>query len=161
MQYTVGDKVVVPALGVGIVKAIESLDMAGATYEVYTIKVLDDGSMFQVPVQSASANGLRPIMGPEALAQVDAVLRDHDIQPRREPWNQRFRAYNSQIASGDPVEVARVLRDLSCIQQGKALSSGERRIYDRAHTLVVQELVHARDVDEPTIRRELNAIFEK
>jgi CarD family transcriptional regulator len=160
MQFEVGQSVVYPGLGVGIVKAIESLEESGITYEVYTIKVLDDGSMVQVPLQSAGANGLRPVMGPDVLAQVDAVLRERPKKKKKETWNRRQRAFNEKIATGDPVEVATVLRDLSCERQGKPLSFGERRIYDRVLTLVVQELVHARDVDEDTIRRELDEIFK-
>jgi RNA polymerase-interacting CarD/CdnL/TRCF family regulator len=62
MAFAVGDKCVVPNLGVGIVKAIEELEFDGKKYQMYQIKILDNGMTFNCDVNKAEANSLRPII---------------------------------------------------------------------------------------------------
>ncbi|MBW1878831.1 MAG: hypothetical protein JRJ84_10755 [Deltaproteobacteria bacterium] len=67
----------------------------------------------------------------------------------------------SKIKTGDPLEVAAVLRDLALLRQGKTLSFGERKMFDQAHSLIVQELAVARDANEDLIKEEIEEIFAK
>ena len=66
----------------------------------------------------------------------------------------------NKIKTGDLLEVAAVLRDLARLRTEKTLSFGERKMYDQAHSLIVQELAVARDVDEEIIKDEIEAIFK-
>jgi hypothetical protein len=66
----------------------------------------------------------------------------------------------NKIKTGDPLEVAAVLRDLAILRSEKSLSFGERKMYDQAHNLLVQEVAVARDVDEKLIQDEIEHIFE-
>ena len=65
----------------------------------------------------------------------------------------------NKIKTGDPLEVAAVLRDLALLKSEKALSFGERKMYDQAHSLIVQEVAVSRDVDEKVINKEIDDIF--
>ncbi len=65
----------------------------------------------------------------------------------------------NKIKTGDPLEVAAVLRELARLKNEKTLSFGERKMYDQAHSLIVQELAVAKDVDEQVIKDEIEAIF--
>ncbi|MEL6349237.1 MAG: hypothetical protein AAFV53_39400, partial [Myxococcota bacterium] len=66
-----------------------------------------------------------------------------------------------QLHTGDPLEVSKVLRDLSLLRHSKTLSFGERKMYDKAHTLLTQEIAVTRDTDEETIAKEIEDIFSK
>ena len=161
MAFEVGQKCVVPQLGVGIVRSIDAMDLEGVEYRVYSVKILENGMEYYCPVDRAEAEGLRPLIPEEAIARVYDVLRDRDKPPDKQTWNRRYREYTAKIQTGDPMEVAAVLRDLSMLRQGKQLSFGERRMYDKAHGLIVQEISAARDVDEDKVSAELKALFEK
>ena len=50
MTFEVGDKAVVPSHGVGIVKEISSVEVDGVPYEMYVIKILDNGLTYSVPI---------------------------------------------------------------------------------------------------------------
>lgn len=160
MQFEIGDKAVVPALGVGIIKEIERLEMGGDSYDVYVIKILDNGLTYKVPVNNTGANGIREVIPKEAVDKVYEVLRDRDTPADKQTWNRRYREYMNKIKTGDPLEVAAVLRDLARLKSEKTLSFGERKMYDQAHSLIVQELAVARDVDEQVVKDEIEKLFK-
>src|SRR5688572_30216283 len=70
MGFNIGDKAVVPALGVGIIKEIEHLTMDGSVYDVYVIKILDNGLTYKVPVNNTGANGIREVIPMSAVEKV-------------------------------------------------------------------------------------------
>ena len=113
MQFQIGDKAVVPALGVGIVKEIEQLQMEDTVYSVYVIKILDNGLTYKVPVNNTGANGIREVIPMEAVEKVYEILRDRKTPADKQTWNRRYREYMNKIKTGDPLEVAAVLRDLA------------------------------------------------
>jgi len=159
MAFAVGDKCVVPALGVGVVREIKDLTLEDTTYQVYEIKILDNGATYTTPVDQADANGIRDVIPHDAVVRVYEILRDRDTPTDKQTWNRRYREYMSKIKTGDPLEVAAVLRDLALLRQGKTLSFGERKMYDQAHGLIVQELSVAKDMDEEKIKAEIEEIF--
>lgn len=159
MTFEIGDKAVVPALGVGIIKEIEQIEMGGSAYDMYVIKILDNGLTYKVPVNNTGANGIREVIPEDAVEKVYEVLMDRDTPADKQTWNRRYREYMNKIKTGDPLEVAAVLRDLARLKSEKTLSFGERKMYDQAHSLIVQELAVARDVDEQVIKSEIEQIF--
>jgi CarD family transcriptional regulator len=161
MPFDIGDKAYVPNHGVGIVKEIQTVDLGGASYQMYVIKILDDGLTYFVPVDGVGANGIREVIPSEAVDKVYEVLRDTDTPANNQTWNRRYREYSTKIKTGDPLEVAAVLRELARLKVEKTLSFGERKMYDQAHSLIVQELAVAKDVDEQVIKDEIEAIFVK
>jgi CarD family transcriptional regulator len=159
MRFNVGDRAVVPALGVGVIRAVEVLEMDGGRYEVYVIKILENGLTYKVPVNNTGANGIRGVISKDQCDRVYDVLRDRSKPADKQTWNRRYREYMNKIKSGDPLEVSEVLRDLARLRAEKTLSFGERKMYDQAHSLIVQELAVARDVDEQIIKTEIDGIF--
>jgi len=159
MAFQVGDKAVFPAHGVGVIKEIERIEMEDTVYEVYVLKILDNGMTIKVPVNNADAVGMREVIPIEAVEKVYEVLRDRTQPADKQTWNRRYREYMNKIRTGDPLEVAAVLRDLALLKGEKTLSFGERKMYDQAHSLIVQELAVIRDVDEKNIEDEISAIF--
>lgn len=159
MAFQVGDKAVYPAHGVGIITEIESATFDSVPYEMYVLKILDNGMTIRVPLTNADAIGMREIIPLDAVEKVYEVLRDRDAPADKQTWNRRYREYMAKIKTGDPLEVAAVLRDLALLKNTKQLSFGERKMYDQAHALIVQELAVAKDVDEEVIKAEIEGIF--
>jgi len=161
MEFEIGDKAVVPALGVGIIKEIEELDLGDEVYQCYVIKILDNGLTYKVPVNNTESNGIRKVIAAETVEEVYDILRDRETPADKQTWNRRYREYMNKIKTGDPVEVAAVLRDLARLKIEKTLSFGERKMYDQAHSLIVQEVAVAKDKDEQVIKVEIDALFEQ
>ncbi len=163
MEFKVGDKAVVPNLGVGVCTERTSIDVEGAPYEVLVFEIMqtknNQPTKYTVPVDSVGANAVRELIPLDAIERVYDILRDKETPADKQTWNRRYREYLQKINSGDPFEVASVLRDLSRLKTEKTLSFGERKMFDQAHSLIVQEIAVARDVTEQVIAGELEAIF--
>ncbi len=161
MEFNVGDRAVYPGHGVGVIQAIETLDLEGVTATMYVLKILDNGMTIKIPLQNAQALGMRGVINMTQVKKVYDVLKDRDIPPDKQTWNRRYREYLNKIQTGDPIEVGKVLRDLALLRHSKNLSFGERKMYDQASTLLIQELAVAKDVTEQDIRDELEQIFKE
>ena len=159
MEFNVGDKAVYPAHGVGIIRDVVTQEMDGEKVTVYVLKILDNGMTIRVPVQNARSIGMRGVISRDHVDKVYEILRDRDVPTDNQTWNRRYRDYMSKIKTGDPLEVAKVLRDLALLKSEKALSFGERKMFDQARSLLVQEIAVAKDHDEKLVGGEIDALF--
>lgn len=159
MQFNVGDKAVYPAHGVGIVRDVITREMDGEQITFYVLKILDNGMTISVPVDNARSIGMRPVVASEQIDKVYEILKDRDVPTDNQTWNRRYREYMSKIKTGDPLEVAKVLRDLALLKADKPLSFGERKMFDQARSLLVQEIAVARDLDEKQVGQLIDDMF--
>lgn len=157
--FSVGEKAVVPVCGVGVIRDIETVTIEGTEYKFYVLKILETGLTYKVATNQADAQGMRKIIPHEAVEKVYTVLRDRSSPADKQTWNRRYREYMAKIKTGDPLEIAAVLRDLAILKTEKQLSFGERKLYDQAHSLIVQELSVAKDIDEAIVKKEIEGIF--
>ena len=142
MEFKVGDKAVYPGHGVGVVRAVETTDFDGIRVTLYNLKILDNGMTIKVPIQNASALGMRNVINMMQVGKIYDVLRDRDVPADTQTWNRRYREYLNKIQTGDPIEVGKVLRDLALLRKDKSLSFGERKMFDQAlqRTKVIAKL---------------------
>ena len=159
MQFKVGDKAVYPAHGVGVIRAIEEQEFEGIEHVFYVLKILDNGMTILVPIDNADAIGMRDVIAAEHVEKIYDVLRDRETPTDNQTWNRRYREYINKIRTGDPLEVGKVLRDLSLMKLEKNLSSGERKMFDQAQRLLVEEIAVAKDMDETAVRTEIESLF--
>lgn len=157
LPFQVGDKAVYPAHGVVEVTDIEQKEVGGETQKFYILRMLDNGMKVMIPT---AANALREIMSPTAVEEVFDVLRENKISVESTTWNRRYREYKDKIDSGDPKQIAEVLRDLYLLKNDKDLSFGERKMLDTAKALLVKELSIARDMNEDEVEGEFVGIFQ-
>ena len=161
MDFKVGDRAVYPAHGVGLISAIEEMEWDDVKQTFYVLDIIDNGMTIRVPVQNAEAIGMRSVIPVEQVDKVYDILRDRDVPADNQTWNRRYREYMTRIKTGDPLEVAKVLRDLALLRQDKTLSFGERKMFDQARSLLVQELSVALESPEEEIQGEIDKIFAK
>src|SRR5687768_5243686 len=156
LAFQIGDKAVYPAHGVAEITGIESHAVGGDKQTFYILRILDNGVKVMIPT---STNGLRGIMSPKEVEKVFVVLKEKEISVESTTWNRRYREYKDKIDSGDPKQIAEVLRDLYLLKNDKDLSFGERKMLDTAKSLLVKELSIARGLDEDEVENEFTQIF--
>lgn len=135
------------------------MEFEGEELTFYTIKILENAMTVKVPMQKAVAIGMRQIISEEQVEDVFNVLRDRETPPDNQTWNRRYRDYMNKIKTGDILEVAHVLRDLALLKSSKSLSFGEKKMYDQAHALLIQEISCAKDISESDAEKEIMVIF--
>ena len=152
MKFKVGDVAVYPGKGVGRIEAINTRQIPGldSAIELYVVifpsnaqTEEDITSSLEVPVKSpAGKEKLRKVMPLEQVEELKNILKVRDIEPSNQTWNRRYREYMAKIATGEPEQIAEVLRDLALLKLKKNLSFGERKMYDQAMDLLIEEWTH-------------------
>lgn len=151
-----GDKVVYPMHGAGVIERIEYKDLRG-TSEPYYILHLPVGGMFvMLPEGSAGEVGLRPVIPAEEVPSVFGVLSARD-EVEAQAWNRRYRANMERLRQGRVEEVARIVRDLARRERLKGLSTGERKMLDNARAILVSELALSIGCSEGEAEELINA----
>lgn len=159
MDFKVGDKAVHPAHGVGEVTSIEKKSIAGSDKNFYILKIAESGMTVMVPVDGVKRLGLRVVISKREATKVMNELKKDEVAVTSQPWNRRYREYTEMLKSGSPIEVAKVLRDLSRLRSEKELSFGERRLLEQARNLLVAELALAKSVTEDKINKDIDKIL--
>jgi len=151
-MFKVGDQAVYPAQGVGIVEAIETRQLCGQTHDFYILRIIDNDMTIMVPVANANQVGLRRLISPEKVGSVYNLLGEKRVGHLSiSSWSRRQREYHEKIKTNNPLEVARVLRELYLIRESKELSYGEKKVLELARRLLVKELALAEGVTEDTV----------
>lgn len=146
-MFNIGDKVVYPMHGAGIIEAIEEKEVLGEKQRYYIMRLPIGDLKVMIPINNVKNIGLRCVIDE---AGVDKVLEI--LQEKKErivaSWNRRYRNNLEKIKSGDVYEVAEVVRNLMQRDKEKGLSTGERKMLDSARQILISELVLAKGLEE-------------
>ena len=146
-MYKVGDKVVYPHHGAGTVVKKESREVLGQKREYLTIKILHNDMTVQVPSENADQVGLRRVIGEKEVGVVLKALTGGSTEMPKN-WNRRFKHNRDKMKTGDILELAEVVRNLSLRDHEKGLSTGEKQMFVKAKKILASELMYAKDMDE-------------
>ena len=146
-MYKVGDKVVYPHHGAGTVVKKEKRDVLGEKREYLTIKILHNDMTVNVPAENAEKVGLRKVIGEDMVKVVVKALTGGGTQMPKN-WNRRFKHNRDKMKTGDILELAEVVRNLSLRDHEKGLSTGEKQMFVKAKKILASELMYAKDMDE-------------
>lgn len=161
-RLKIGDKVVYPAHGAGVIEAIEQKVISGSEQMVYVMRMIHNGVTILVPVDNVESIGIRNPMSLKEIERVYEILKKKEL-PSTEPpetWNRRYRHYKEQIRAGSTIEIAGVLRKLHQRRKTRTLSLVERKIVDTAMDLLVGEVSCTKNMKEEMIRREIELLLE-
>ncbi len=150
-MFNVGDRVVYPMHGAGIIEAIEEKEILGEKQQYYIMRLPVGDLRVMVPVNAVDEVGLREVINSEEVEKVLEIL-DAERSKMSNNWNRRYRANLEKIRSGDIFEVTEVVKNLSLRDQEKGLSTGERKMLESARQILVSELVLAKDLSEQDAR---------
>ena len=141
-MFSIGDLVVHPMHGAGVIDDIVREKVAGATQEYYVFKMPVGGLVLKIPVANSAAVGLRGIISrDEAEALLDA-LPDLTVETNAN-WNKRYQENLTRLKSGDLYQVAQVIKSLMQRDSVRGLSTGERKMLHNAKQVMITELVLA------------------
>jgi CarD family transcriptional regulator, regulator of rRNA transcription len=156
--YKVGDKVVYPHHGAGTVVKREKREVLGEKREYLTIKILHNDMTVNVPSENAEAVGLRKVIGEDMVRVVVKALTGGGTQMPKN-WNRRFKHNRDKMKTGDILELAEVVRNLSLRDSEKGLSTGEKQMFVKAKKILASELMYAKDMDEEEAAEWLDGVL--
>ncbi len=150
-MFNIGDKVVYPMHGAGIIESIEEREILGEKKPYYVMRMPIGNMKVMIPMANVGEIGLRKVIEEEEVNVVFNILSDKS-SPMSTNWNRRYRANLEKIKSGNIYELAEVVRNLSHRDKKKGLSTGEKKMLDNARQILISELVLAKDGKEEHIR---------
>lgn len=143
-MFQVGDKIVHPMHGAGIVDSIVQKKVGGVVREYYILKLPLGGMMVMVPTEHCEEIGVRPIVPGEEAERIIEQLSSIQVEMTSN-WNQRYRENMIRLKSGDLLEVARVIKGLVQREGERGLSTGERKMLHSAKQILISEVVLAQN----------------
>jgi CarD family transcriptional regulator len=159
--FAVGELVVYPAQGVGMVEKIEEQEIGGVKTKLYIVRILSNNVTLMVPVSNAENVGLRSVYSKEQGEAILEFLQDRSdfTGYTGQNWNRRYREYSEKLKSNDLKDVAYVLKELYLISKDKELSFGERRLLEQAMSLISMELSYALNITQSEAKKKIESFF--
>ncbi len=155
-MFKIGDKVVYPMHGAGVIEGIEEKELMGETREFYILKLPIRNMKVMLPIDNAENLGVRKVVDMNAFGQVmDILAQDKSIMP--DNWNRRYRSNLELVKTGDIFEVATVVRNLEILDREKGLSTGERKMLNNSKQILVSELILSKNLKEDEVVTLVNA----
>ncbi|HHV38672.1 MAG TPA: CarD family transcriptional regulator [Tepidimicrobium sp.] len=151
-MFNIGDKVVYPMHGAGIIEKIEEKEILGEKRKYYVMKMPIGDMKVMIPVDNIEEIGIREIITNDEMQKVLNILKD-DKTKMPQNWNRRYRMNMEKIKSGDIFEIASVVRNLILRDEEKALSTGERKMLNSAKQMLISELVLVSNMDQEETER--------
>lgn len=140
--FKVGDHVVYPFHGVGVIKTIEKLNITGEDQWYYNLDFRNGELTVKLPVSQQSEKGMRKVIVRADVEKVMVVLKKKPPSEESD-WKVRHNAYLEDLKSGDIYKAAKVARNLSKRGPEGELSMSEKRLLEAAVQQLVQEIAEA------------------
>ena len=159
-NFHIGDKVVYPNHGVGIIEQISSRTIGESVENFYLLKIKSSSLKVMVPFHNVMTVGLRRVVKNGEIQKIVDFLEVGECDNNAD-WKYRFKENSERMRTGSLLEVANVLKALLVLNQSKALSFREKKMLERARYLLVSELAMAKNCQDEQIEELLTKALSK
>lgn len=159
-MFNIGDKVVYPMHGAGIIEAIEEKEILGDKKKYYVMNIPAGDMKVMIPLDNVQKVGLRDVVGKSALDKVYEIL-ESEGELSNTNWNRRYRANMEKIKTGNIFKVAEVVHSLLLRDRIKGLSTGEKRMLETAKQILISELIMVQGIDRNEVMADLERLFNE
>jgi len=149
-MYSIGDKIVYPMHGAGVIESIEERLVLGKKQKYYVMRIPAGDMTVMLPEANCDEIGVRFIIDKSEALKVIESFRMH-IPQEDNNWNKRHRENMIKIKSGDIYQVIAVVKELMLRDRKKGLSTSERKMLSSAKQIVISELVLANFAEQSDI----------
>jgi CarD family transcriptional regulator len=160
VAFILGDKVIYPNHGLGIVERIEEKTILGTTCGFFHLRIVSNDTTVLVPVANVDNVGLRRAIDDEEVNRLFSLLGDGKID-NHQNWKGRFKDNSDKMRTGSIYDMADVLKSLTFLSRSKSLSFREKRMLDRAKALIVSEVSEVMRAKAPEIEQRVDEALEK
>jgi len=160
VSFQIGDKVIYPNHGLGVVEKVEEKTILGTTTGFFHLRIISNETTVLVPVSNVDNVGLRRAITDEEVERLFYLLSDGKID-NHQNWKGRFKDNSDKMRTGSIYDMADVLKSLTFLAKSKSLSFREKRMLDRAKALIVSEISEVMRLTAASIEERVNEALEK
>jgi CarD family transcriptional regulator, regulator of rRNA transcription len=159
-HFHIGDKVVYPNHGVGVIEQISSRTIGTSVEQFYLLKIQANSLKVMVPFNNVGTVGLRRVVKNGDIQKILDFLTDGECDNNAD-WKYRFKENSDRMRTGSLFDVAAVLKGLLQVNQAKPLSFREKKMLERARYLLVSELAMAKNCADSQVETLLTETLAK
>jgi CarD family transcriptional regulator len=153
-NFSIGDKVIYPNQGIGVVEDIQKEKYFGQEFRIYHLRILSNDSKIMVPSSNAEEIGIRRLISLETIREVINFLRNGAVDVSMN-WKGRYKEHVNLMKTGSILDMAVVLKSLYYLNLVKPLSFREKKMMEKAKELLVTEISEVRETASENIEQEL------
>ena len=146
-MFAIGDRVLYPMYGAGIIEAIEEKLVDGIKTAYYVLKISVGNLKISISVNKAKEKGIRNIASPSEV--LDIINRTQTID-MPDNWNARYKENTERLKTGDLKTEVSVYKTLILRERCKMLSSIEKKMLTNVKQIIVSEIILSQNVDKQT-----------
>ncbi len=158
-MFSIGDKVVYPMHGAGVIEGIEAKIIGGQSRDYYNVSLLGGNIRLSLPVSNAGNIRLRTIVSAEKATDLLCYFTELEIDSNA-PWGKRFKENSEMLKTGIPERAAEVVKTLMLRDRTVGLSTGDRQMMVNAKNIFCSELAMAMQMEQDAILAELQKIID-
>jgi CarD family transcriptional regulator len=155
-MFVIGDRIVYPMHGAGIIEQIEEKQILGEVRKYYILKVPCGDMKIMIPIECSQEIGVRGIISVDEINEVIEVLNSESTEMSNN-WNRRYRENMEKLKTGDIFNVAEVVRNLMRTDKEKKLSTGEKKMLSNAKQILISEMILVQDIDHESAEKIINS----
>ncbi|MCL2406815.1 MAG: CarD family transcriptional regulator [Defluviitaleaceae bacterium] len=158
-MFTVGDRVVYPLHGAGVIEGLEEKKIDGSTQNYYILRLPIGNLTIMVSVKNAANTGVRPIMEGEELLEAMATVVTRPVV-MNENWNLRYKENMDKLRTGIIGEAAEVFRNLRLRERERGLSTVEKKMLSTVKQIIISEIILSHGIDKTEAEELLENVVE-
>ena len=139
-MFKIGDKIVYPMHGAGIIDSVETKEFLGEEKEYFILKMPIGNMDISIPKANINKMNIRDVISKKEGDEILAIL-EQDPKDLNSNWNLRYRENQEILKTGDIFKIANMVRDLVALDDDKGLSTTEKKLLNRARRIMASELV--------------------
>jgi CarD family transcriptional regulator len=160
VTFQLGDKVIYPNHGLGIVERIEEKTILGTTCGFFHLRIVANDTTVLVPVANVDGVGLRKAIDDAEVERLFSLIGDGKID-NHQNWKGRFKDNSDKMRTGSIYDMADVLKSLTFLSKSKSLSFREKRMLDRAKALIISEVSEVMRLKALEVEEQVDRALEK
>ena len=157
-MYQLGEKIVHPLYGAGIIENLEEKEVEGTKQTYYVLQIPVGNLKIMISAAKAGTQGIRGIHPPDEIVRVISSIAHTEVD-MPDNWNQRYKENMERIKSGRLAEVSLVYRNLLLRERERGLSTAEKKLMTTAKQIILSELILSKDIDRTEAETLLEGLF--
>ena len=134
-MFSIGDRVVYPMYGAGVIEGIEDRVIDGKNLTYYVLNISVGNLKIMVSKDKAEKGGL--------------IVNEAKTIKMSDNWNIRYKDNMEKLKTGDLFKIMEVFKTLILRERSKSLSSVEKKLMGTAKQIILSEIILSQNVDKP------------
>ncbi|MBS3818249.1 hypothetical protein KGY73_01925 [bacterium] len=138
-QFEIGDKIIYPNQGMGVIEDIQNQNFFGIESKIYYVRIISNNTLVMVPSRNAEEMGIRKPVSMDSVEKIFDFIEKREVDLSMN-WKGRYKEHLDLMKSGSLLDMALVLKSLFYLNQSKPLSFREKKMMDKAKNLITSEI---------------------